>query len=224
MISETTVFVIDDDRESRVSLTHILSVNSFKVSDYSTAEQFLEVYDEHRPGCSVIDMNLPGMSGLDLLHSLNRFDYHDPVIVLSVFADVSMAVSSFENGAMAFLEKPVDPDELIRRVHGAINLDANVRKRLKKRRELEFRHKSLSGREREVLIYLIAGDSTKQIAYRISLSPRTVEIHRRHIMNKMAYDSLVKLATELIDLRIIELSDHNYVRKHSMSTTQEHVH
>jgi two-component system response regulator FixJ len=179
------VHVIDDDEASRQSLAFLLQTADIAVQTYASATAFLEQIAEAVGGCIITDVRMPGLSGIDLLRRLNDMKIEAPVIVITGHGDVPLAVEAMKNGAIDFLEKPYDDEAL--RQRGADE------KRNAERAEVERRLAGLSQRERDVLSGLIAGNANKQIAYDLGISPRTVEIYRANLMNKMQAGSLSDL-------------------------------
>jgi two-component system response regulator FixJ len=193
MPPEPTVFVVDDDRAMRDSLRWLLESVGLTVRTYSTAADFLREYEPAQPGCLVLDVRMPGMSGLDLQAELVRRGAGLPTIVVTGHAEVPMAVRAVKAGAVDFIEKPFSDQLLLDRVRQALEIDRLEREVRHRREEARRRLESLSAREREVLGLVAAGKANKEIAASLGLSPKTVEVHRAHVMSKMAVDSLAEL-------------------------------
>jgi two-component system, LuxR family, response regulator FixJ len=187
------VFVVDDDRAMRDSLRWLLESIGLSVRTYATAAEFLHDHDPAQPGCLVLDVRMPGMSGLDLQTELAQRGAELPTIVVTGHAEVAMAVRAVKAGAIDFIEKPFSDQLLLDRVRQALEIDRQSREIRMRREEARRRLASLSAREREVLGLVAAGKANKEIAAALGLSPKTVEVHRAHVMAKMAVDSLAEL-------------------------------
>jgi FixJ family two-component response regulator len=187
------VFVVDDDRAMRDSLRWLLESVGLSVRTYATAAEFLDDHDPAQPGCLVLDVRMPGMSGLDLQTELAQRGAELPTIVVTGHAEVAMAVRAVKAGAIDFIEKPFSDQLLLDRVRQALEIDRQSREIRIRREEARRRLASLSAREREVLSLVAAGKANKEIAAALGLSPKTVEVHRAHVMAKMAVDSLAEL-------------------------------
>jgi two-component system, LuxR family, response regulator FixJ len=190
---EPIVFVVDDDRAMRDSLRWLLESIGLSVRTYATAADFLSDHDPAQPGCLVLDVRMPGMSGLDLQTELAKRGSELPTIVVTGHAEVAMAVRAVKAGALDFIEKPFSDQLLLDRVRQALEIDRQSREVRVRREDARRRLASLSAREREVLTLVAAGKANKEIAAALGLSPKTVEVHRAHVMSKMAVDSLAEL-------------------------------
>lgn len=193
MAAEGTVFVVDDDPAMRKSLRWLIESVGHPVRTYATAEQFLDAYEPDAPGCLVLDVRMPGMSGLDLQEALARRQIAIPTIVLTGHAEVAMAVRAVKAGALDFLEKPFSHQQLLDRVREALALDRRAREVRTRHADILDRVRHLSAREREVMELVVAGKPNKEIAAALGLSPKTVEVHRAHVMEKMQVESLAEL-------------------------------
>jgi two-component system response regulator FixJ len=193
MPPEPTVFVVDDDSAMRDSLRWLLESVGLKVRTYPTAADFLREYDPALEGCLILDIRMPGMSGLDLQAELARRGAGLPTIVVTGHAEVAMAVRAVKAGALDFIEKPFSDQLLLDRVRQALEIDRQDREVRRRREDACRRLAMLSAREREVLELVAAGKANKEIAVALKLSPKTVEVHRAHVMSKMATDSLAEL-------------------------------
>jgi FixJ family two-component response regulator len=180
------VYLVDDDAGMRDSLTAVMEVASLAARGYPSAEAFLEAYDPRQSGCLVVDVRMPGMSGVDLLERLRAAGSDLPAIVITGHGDVPTAVRSMKLGAVEFLEKPVDPRGLVEKVRDALEKDSAGRRVRETAREARQRMAALTHREREVLRLLVAGRSNKQVAVEMGISVKTVEHHRAHVMSKTA--------------------------------------
>jgi two-component system, LuxR family, response regulator FixJ len=190
---EPIVFVVDDDRAMRDSLRWLLESIGLSVRTYATAADFLSDHDPAQPGCLVLDVRMPGMSGLDLQTELAKRGSELPTIVVTGHAEVAMAVRAVKAGALDFIEKPFSDQLLLDRVRQALEIDRQSREVRVRREDARRRLASLSAREREVLTLVAAGKANKEVAAALGLSPKTVEVHRAHVMSKMAVDSLAEL-------------------------------
>ena len=193
MQSSGMVHVIDDDEALRESLLFLLNAAKFKVRSYESAEAFLDAMGYAEPGCIITDVRMPGITGLELIRLLKTNHAVFPVIVISGHADVPLAVEAMKLGAVEFLEKPFEEGALISAVLGALNRHAQDSKRDLERITIEERVASLSQRQRQVLLGLVAGHPNKSIAFDLGISPRTVEIYRANVMTKMQAKSLSDL-------------------------------
>jgi two-component system, LuxR family, response regulator FixJ len=187
------VFVVDDDRAMRDSLRWLLESIGLSVRTYGTAVEFLRDHDPAQPGCLVLDVRMPGMSGLDVQTELAQRGAELPTIVVTGHAEVAMAVRAVKAGAIDFIEKPFSDQLLLDRVRQALEIDRQSREVRARREEARRRLASLSAREREVLELVAAGKANKEVAAALGLSTKTVEVHRAHVMSKMAVDSLAEL-------------------------------
>jgi len=190
---EAIVFVVDDDRAMRDSLRWLLESIGLTVRTYATAAEFLREHQPSQPGCLVLDVRMPGMSGLDLQAELVKRGAELPTIVVTGHAEVAMAVRAVKAGAIDFIEKPFSDQLLLDRVRQALEIDRQSREVRARREEARRRLASLSARDREVLELVAAGKANKEVAAALGLSPKTVEVHRAHVMSKMAVDSLAEL-------------------------------
>jgi two-component system, LuxR family, response regulator FixJ len=187
------VHVIDDDEAVRESMSFLFRTAKIEVTSYSSASTFLDVLPTTNLGCIVTDVRMPGMSGIELLRRLKELGIGVPVIVITGHGDVPLAVEAMKYGAVDFLEKPFDDEVLLQAVRAALRQQAGEARRQTERAEIETRLAALSSRERDVLGGLVAGHANKQIAYDLGISPRTVEIYRANLMDKMKAASLSDL-------------------------------
>ena len=193
MQPEPIIYVIDDDDAVRQSLEFLLKTAGMTVRGFEHAKAFLDILPRVEHGCVITDVRMPGMSGIDLLRSLKDTNPELPVIVITGHGDISLAVEAMKIGAIDFLEKPFDDDQLIAAVRAALNRDAGVVKRKAELGEITEKLAELSNRERQVLDGLVAGKANNSIAFALGISPRTVEIYRADVMTKMAANSLSDL-------------------------------
>ena len=190
---QITVHVIDDDEASRESLAFLLQTAEIAVKTYASATAFLDRIADAGAGCIITDVRMPGMSGIDLLRRLKELKMDAPVIVITGHGDIALAVEAMKIGAADFLEKPFEEHVLLASVRSALRQRDADEKRNAERAEIEGRLAALSNRERDVLSGLVSGRANKQIAYDLGISPRTVEIYRANLMNKMQAGSLSDL-------------------------------
>jgi len=190
---EQVVHVVDDDAAVRQSLELLLKAMGLHVSAYSSGADFLSAWPEDPPGCMVLDIRMPGMSGLELQQHLNARHSILPIIFITGHGDVPMAVEAMQAGAMDFIQKPFRDQDLLDRIAQALEKDAATRRLLGERNAIRARLKSLTPRETEVLNLVVAGKANKVIAGDLDLSQRTVEIHRARVMEKMRAHSLAHL-------------------------------
>ena len=191
-MSDECVFVVDDDADIRDSMRLLLEVAGFKVRSYTSARQFLD--DENsRHGCLVADIRMPDMSGLELQEEVARRHLDLPVIIMTGHGDVPLAVRAMKAGAVDFLEKPFDDEKMLSSIRRALEIGSRARSRNAEGIAAKNLLASLTPRERGVLDRLVQGRSNKVVAFELGISPRTVEIHRAHIMGKMEASSLSDL-------------------------------
>jgi two-component system, LuxR family, response regulator FixJ len=187
------VHVIDDDEALRDSLTFLLRTAEIEARSYASAAAFLDALPLKGVTCIITDVRMPGLSGIDLLRRVKELGVEVPVIVITGHGDVPLAVEAMRYGAVDFLEKPFDDEILLRSVRAALRQQAGAAKRQSERAAIEGRLAALSPRERDVLGGLVAGHANKQIAFDLGISPRTVEIYRANLMDKMRAGSLSEL-------------------------------
>ena len=191
-MSEEYVFVVDDDADIRDSMRMLLEVAGYKVRCFTSAKHFLA--DEHpKHGCLIADVRMPDMSGLELQVEVTRRHIDLAVIIMTGHGDVPLAVQAMKAGAIDFLEKPFDDDLMMASVRRAMEIGSQARSRTAESNAAKDLLSSLTPRERSVLDKLVQGRSNKIVAYELGISPRTVEIHRAHIMTKMEASSLSDL-------------------------------
>jgi len=193
-ISDSTIFVVDDDREMRNSLRRLLRTMHLNVELYSSALEFMECYAPERPGCIILDVRMPRMSGLELQARLAEQGVRTPVIIVTGHGDVPTAVRAMKGGAFEFIEKPFDEQELLDCVNRCIAQDREMRREAAHHAEIRARMAQLTDREREVLELVVAGQINKVIATMLGISTKTVEAHRSRAMDKMRAASVAALA------------------------------
>jgi len=187
------VHVIDDDEALRESLEFLLRTAKLGVKSFASGKAFLDSLPDPSLSCIITDVRMPEMSGIDLLRRLKELKIAAPVIVITGHGDIALAVEAMKIGAADFLEKPFDDEVLLQSVQSALRQHSGQAKRETERNEIEGRLAALSPRERDVLGGLVAGRANKQIAFDLGISPRTVEIYRANLMNKMQAASLSDL-------------------------------
>jgi two-component system response regulator FixJ len=192
------VLVVDDDEAVRGSLKLLLKSAGLMARAYPSAAEFLAAHDDGQPGCLLLDVRMPGMSGLELQDELNRRGAIIPVIFITGHGDVPMAVEAMRRGAMDFLQKPFRDEDLIDRVNRALARDRDNRGQLEARDAIRGRMARLTPRESQVLRLLATGKSNKQMAGNLGVSQRTVEIHRAHLMHKTEATSVAQLVRMLL--------------------------
>jgi two-component system response regulator TtrR len=193
-----TVFVVDDDGSTREAIGWLMKRNGIESEAFADARAFLDVYRPERPGCLVLDLNMPGMNGLELQQYLNEQGMVLPVIFLSGRADVPKAVRAVKEGAIDFLEKPFDYRQLVALVRKAFERDADRRALDARRRATAERLAQLTQREREVLQRVVGGKLNREIAEELDISVKTVEAHRAHLMEKLEVDSVAELVQSVL--------------------------
>jgi two-component system response regulator FixJ len=191
--AQPVVHIVDDDEGLRESLAFLLRSASLEVRSFESAKAFLDKLLHAMPGCVITDVRMPDMSGIELLRRLKELKVGVPVIVITGHGDIALAVEAMKMGAADFFEKPFDDALLVASVRAALLQREDQTKRGAERAEIEHRISSLSPREKDVLAGLIEGRANKQIAFDLGISPRTVEIYRANLMNKMQADSLSDL-------------------------------
>lgn len=200
MSSEPTLFVVDNDPATRESLQHLAASVSLPVETFSSGEEFLTRHDRRRPGCLVVDVRMPGMSGLELQARLAAEDPTLPVIFLTAYGDIPTAVRSLKAGAVDFLEKPWQPQALLDRIHEALVRNEQARRADHERARVEARLALLTPREKEIMHLVAAGKTAKQIAVDLGLSHKTVQVHRARILEKMEVETTCELVRRVMDL------------------------
>ena len=190
---EPVVCVVDDDWGVRNSLRWLVESEGLAVNTFASAEAFLDACDPAQPGCLVLDVKMPGMSGLELQRELRQRRITIPVIIISGHADVQVAVRAFKTGAVDLLEKPFSDDDLLDRIRLALEKDREIRTAAAERAAAAARIALLTRREKQVLGLVVAGSSNKEIANKLALSLKTVEVHRSRVMEKMQVGSLAEL-------------------------------
>ncbi len=193
MSSEPTVFVADDDQAMRNSLKWLIESVAMRVETYSSAKDFINNYYPGRSGCLLLDVRMPGMSGLELQQYLNEQQIQIPIIIITGHGDVPMAVRAMKAGAVDFIQKPFNDEFLLDSIRNAMTLDEKMRNLQSHRAEIAQRLEQLTPRELEVMAMVTDGKSNKEIANALDVSSKTVEAHRARVMEKMQASSLADL-------------------------------
>lgn len=191
-MSDAVIFIVDDDDAMRDSLSELLQAAGFRVRDFPSAKAFLAALAE-APACAIVDIRMPEMDGLELQGELVRRGNALPIIFVTGHGDVPLAVRAMQAGAVDFLEKPYDDELLLKSVQRALELHARQRQAGVQTEESLRKYESLTAREKEVLAELVQGHPNKIIAHHLGISPRTVEIYRANVMEKMGVRSLSEL-------------------------------
>ncbi len=191
--SSPLIYVVDDDDGMRRALEALLATIGHATATFARPTEFLKQHDPARPGCVILDIRMPEMSGLEVQEQLNRLGSMLPVIMITGHGDVPMAVQAMKHGAFDFLQKPFRDQDLIDRINAALKLDAENREVIDRHADLRRRYESLTPREQDVIKLVVDGRANKVIAIDLGLSERTVEIHRANVMEKMGARSIAHL-------------------------------
>ncbi len=196
-MSQPTVYVVDDDPQVRESLNLLMASMGLHVETFASAEDFLQQYRDEPgpPRCLILDVRMPGMSGLGLQECLGKNGARLPIIIITGYGNVPMAVQAMTNGAADFIEKPFSRQALLMRVQEAIDRDAQYRIAQSRRQAIAQRVATLSHREREVMDLLVHGDNSKHIASKLEISEKTVAKHRAKVFQKMEVESVAALVS-----------------------------
>ncbi len=189
----TRVFIIDDDPSARRGLSRLVRVAGMHVETYASAQEFIERPHYDGCGCILLDVQMPGMDGLELQEQLVKAEYSLPIIFVSAHADVPDAAAAMKKGAVDFLTKPVDRDHLLKAIVESLEKDRENRKTLDNLARVRKKLAALSQREFEVMTYVIAGLLNKQIAYELGITEDTVKVHRGRVMKKMNPEPVAEL-------------------------------
>ena len=194
------IHVVDDDKSFRTALTRLLRASGYEARGYASAAEFLGADPGAAPGCVLLDLRMPGLNGFDLQQSLTSTDEPLPIIFLTGHGDIPASVRAIKAGAVDFLTKPVRREALLGAVQNALERDGQERKSRALMRELRSRYESLTAREREVFILVVAGKLNKQTAAELGTVERTIKVHRGRIMDKMRAESLAELVRIAVQL------------------------
>ncbi len=192
-LSDAVVYIVDDDELIRDSLKVLVKSVGLHAEAFSSAQLFLDARLPDKPGCLVLDIRMPGLGGLDLQSELQKKDVSIPIIFITGHGTVPMSVRAMKAGAVDFLQKPFEDQELLDAIQHGIKLHSHLRIEQSEINGIRKRIQSLTSREHEILVLVIAGMLNKQIAYDLKLSENTVKTHRARLMRKMAVESLAEL-------------------------------
>jgi FixJ family two-component response regulator len=200
--ADTIVFVVDDDSSIREAIESLVKLAGLRVESFGSAQEFLRAERPDLPGCVVLDVELPGLSGLDLQRELATHGIKLPIIFITGYGDIPMSVSAMKAGALEFLTKPFRDQDLLDAIQQALERDRAARRHSREIAELRERFDALTSREREVMSLVVTGWLNKQIGFELGISEITVKIHRGRAMNKMGAQSLAELVrmTERLEL------------------------
>ena len=206
-VEKAMVFVVDDDPFIRKSLGFLISSVGLDVETFATAKEFLKRHPHKGPSCLILDVKMPGVSGMALQEKLLSQEYDIPIVFISGHGDIPMTVKAIKKGAVDFLSKPFDEKDLLDAVREALQRDAKARALQKEQEEIHRRLESLTPREYETLTHVITGMLNKQIAYALKISEITVKVHRGRVMEKMGVDSVAALVrlTEKVGIKPAEV-------------------
>lgn len=199
-----TIFIVDDEPDVRASLRLLIKSVGYKVECFATADEFFKQFDSERKGCLILDIRMPGMSGMELQEKLTSMGTLLPIIMISGHGEIPMAVKAVQNGAIDFLQKPFGDQQLLERISYALTLNNKRHNDYTIKHDAEEKFASLTPREREIFQQVVVGKLNKVIAYELSISTRTVEIHRAKAMEKMGAKNLSELinAANLLDAKL----------------------
>jgi len=198
------VFIVDDDDLMRAAIRRMLTTAGLSAETYASGVEFLSSAPLDRGGCLILDVRMPGMDGLEVQAALKQRRAELPVIFLTGSSDIPIAVAAMREGAIDFIEKPFENEDLLARVRHAVQRHQDQRRELSQRDEALRRLATLTARERSVMELVVAGQTNKEIARNLGASYRTIEIHRRHVMEKMAVSTLA----DLVRLGLLENDKH----------------
>ena len=196
--SFAVVRIVDDDAGVRESYKFLIESDSWLVKTYCSAEDFLEHDNPTVPGCVVLDVRMPGLTGLELQNRLNEFVHKIPVIFISAHADIEMVVKAMQNGALDFLPKPIKDESLLLAIEKAVRLDHMRREKENEKSQVNQNWSSLSPREQETALLIAEGLLNKQIADRLGITERTVQVHRANVFSKLGVRNAVQFTQKLM--------------------------
>ncbi len=207
--SDAIIAIVDDDPWARNSLEDLIRSAGWRAEAFASAQEFLGRSGVEAPSCLVLDLQLPGLSGLDLQKRLAEIGLEIPIVFLTGHGNIPASVQAMKAGAVEFLTKPFDEKELLRAIQEAVDRDRQTRQRRAELRDLRDRYESLTAREQEVMLQVTSGLLNKQIAAELRITEDTVKFHRGHIMRKMCADSLADL---------VRMAEDVGIRSHKQST------
>ena len=196
-----TVFIVDDDEPVRDALRLLMKSVGHEAETFASGDEFLASCSQETSGCLILDIRMPGMSGLELQEQLHKQGVNIPIIFITGHGDVPMAVQAMKHGAIDFLQKPFREQDLVDRVNEALKKDVNTNKLALHLTEIEQRVSNLTPRERQIMNMIVQGKASKVIAINLGLSQRTVETHRTRIMRKMQSRSLAELVRMVVRMQ-----------------------
>ncbi len=201
-MKETTIFIVDDDLQVREAVALLMESVGLPAETFGSADEFLQQFDPERPGCLILDVRMPGMSGLELQARLAAEEIHPPIVIITGHGDVPMAVRAVQAGAVDFIEKPFNDQALLDSVHKALELDARRRGQARELADIRRRLDRLTPRERQVMDLVVAGLRNKVIAAELGVSQSTVEAHRARVMEKAGARTLSDLMRMVLALEL----------------------
>lgn len=194
------VYIVDDDKDLRTSLAWLLESVSVQAQCFAGADEFLAHYDPKQPACLVLDVRMPETSGFQLQEILNQRGASLPTIFVSAHGDIPMSVKAMKNGALDFVEKPYNPQQMLDRIQAALKDAVQAHAGLEQRQQLQGKLALLTGREREILMMVVDGKASKVIARELNISVKTVDVHRTKIKDKMGVTSIAMLVREVLHI------------------------
>jgi FixJ family two-component response regulator len=211
--TDAIVFVVDDDPSIREAIKSLISLEGLRVETFDSAQEFLRNERPDLPGCVVLDVEMPGLSGLDLQRELAAHGVKLPIIFITGYGDIPMSVRAMKAGATEFLTKPFRDQDLLDAIQQALERDRAARQQSREIAEVRQRFDELTAREREVMSLVVAGWLNKQIGFELKISEITVKIHRGRVMNKMGAESLAELVRMTERLEIPRAKDQSAKNK-----------
>ncbi len=199
-MADPTVFIVDDEAEVRDAMKLLMDSVGLAAETFASAQDYLDQFEPQRPGCLVLDIRMPGLSGLELQEKLSKDALHPPIVIITGHGDVPMAVRAVQAGAVDFIEKPFRDQVLLDSVHRAITRDAEQRGEASRLADIEARLQRLTPREKEVLDLVMTGMRNKVIAVELGVSQSTVEAHRAKVMEKMEARTLSDLMRMMLSI------------------------
>jgi two-component system response regulator FixJ len=203
MQQQATVFVVDDDSAVRTGIEFLVNSVDLQFAGFSSAQEFLSIYDTTRPGCLILDMRMPQMGGLELQKELNKHDYILPIIFLSGHGTVTSSVEALKAGAFDFIEKPPQEQVLLDTIHKALRKDQQDRDKLKYKHQLEEKVSQLSERDIQILKMIADSQPNKTIAFKMDVCEKTIEYHRAKIMKSLEVNSIQELMKFVLEADLL---------------------